>query len=113
MNGGWATSRGGSLYWRAPLTLTLLGLVVLGVMFGVGLASYQAQIEWPLLLRIPVIAIMGIAALVFFIGLWGLLLAASPKLRRHVEELESQAKHKRWQRREIEARDGKHRARKR
>ncbi len=112
MNGGQVTSRDGNLYWKTPLTLTVLGLVVLGVVFGVALATYRAEIEWPLLLRIPMIAIMGIAAIVFFMGVWGLLLAASPKLRRHIEELGSQPGHKRWLRREIEARDKKRRARK-
>lgn len=112
-NAGPGISRVDKVYWKTPLILMLLGLAVLGVVFGVGLATYQAEVEWPLILRIPMIAILGIAAIVFFLGLWGLLLAASPKLRRHIEELESQPRHKRWLRRVIEARDNNRRARKR
>jgi high-affinity Fe2+/Pb2+ permease len=101
------------VYWKTSLALMVLGLVVLGVVFGVGLATYRAEVEWPLILRVPMVAILVIAGILFFLGLWGLLLAVSPKLRRHIEELESQPKQKRWLRRDIEARDNKRRARKR
>jgi hypothetical protein len=101
------------MHWKEPLTLLVLGLAGTGVMFGIAFAIGQAGIEWPLLVRLPFLAIVAIPLALACMGLLGLLLAASPKLRRHVDKLESQPKQKRRLRREIEAHDRELRARRR